>query len=108
MGDTITCKFCHGKGFVGPVFVDRSDGTGELLERIECTHCGCTGVWDAEHLARYEAGRAHRQERIAREESLRECASRLGISPAQLCNFEQGRAPLPERPATPATEATDA
>lgn len=94
MGKVIPCKFCEGRGYTGPVHVYRGDGRGEWIDRIECTHCGETGIWDEAHLARYEEGQAHRKERVSRGESLREAAARLGVSPAQLSSFETGRAAL--------------
>lgn len=95
---TILCKFCDGKGYSGPVHVNRGGGRGEWLDRIECTHCGETGVWDAEHLARYEEGQAHKKQRVERGESIRKAAARLGVTPDQLSSFETGRAALSEGP----------
>src|SRR5690606_41734983 len=63
-------------------------GTGEWLGRMECTHCGGTGQWDSDHLARYEKGQAHRRDRIERRETILEAAARLGVTPAQLSSFE--------------------
>jgi len=87
----IACKYCNGRGWTGPVHVNRGNGSGEWLDRMECTHCGGTGRWDSDHLARYEKGQAHRRERIERSETILEAAARLGVTPAQLSSFETGR-----------------
>lgn len=39
----VQCRFCSGMGYTGPVHVNRGNGHGEWIDRIECTHCGTTG-----------------------------------------------------------------
>ena len=93
----VQCRFCNGMGYTGPVHVNRGNGHGEWIDRIECTHCGTTGQWDAAHLDRYIEGQAHREARVGRGESLREAAVRLGVTPAQLSSFETGRSALEDQ-----------
>lgn len=51
-------------------------GTGGVMS--SCKFCGGSD--------------AHRKARIARDESLRECARRMGVTAAQLSAYEHGRA----------------
>jgi DNA-binding XRE family transcriptional regulator len=88
---TIACKMCNGAGKVGPVHVHREDGKHEWLDEAPCRDCDGTGQWSAERLELYERGQRYRQQRDMRGESLREAAKRLGISPAELSNFELGK-----------------
>ncbi len=88
----ITCKRCDGAGQIGPIHVHKADGKHEWRESMPCPDCDGTGQWSAERLELYERGQRHRDHRIMRGESLREAAKRLGISPAQLSAFEQGKA----------------
>lgn len=91
---TLPCQFCRGKGKTGPVHINRGNAPHEWRESMDCHHCAGTGRWTPERHARWEAGQAMRAERIARDESLREAAKRLGISPARLSAIETGRAAL--------------
>lgn len=90
------CRYCDGRGYVGPVHVNRGSLGSEWLDRIECTHCGETGQWDEEHVAMYEEGQRHKRDRVMRGETLREAAARLGLTPGQLSSFETGRSALTE------------
>lgn len=89
-----TCETCGGRGSTGPVHINRGDAPHEWRESMPCRDCAGTGRWTAERHARWQAGQKMRAERLARGESLREAAQRMGITPARLCDIEAGRAAL--------------
>jgi hypothetical protein len=84
------CQRCNGNGVVGPVHINRGDNP-HTWEMIRCSSCGGSGYWSNHQAAAARDGEALRQERLARDESLREAAKRMGISPAELSAIEQGR-----------------
>ena len=95
MADTCceTCPRCRGlKG--GPAFVDTAD-SGWYEPFIPCSLCKGEGTLTAEQMQRYEEGRWHREKRLARGESLRQCAHRLGVSPAAVSAYESRLGPCP-------------
>jgi hypothetical protein len=57
---------------------------------LECSFCEGAGVVDDAALQRREQGQACRQERLSRGMGLRAEAERLGISPVELSQREQG------------------
>lgn len=85
-----TCPRCEGrKG--GPAFLGGPTGS-HFDPFFPCDMCKGKGeVLD--HVAKWFAvGRVHYRERLARGESLRECARRLGFGLAELSSMEHGRA----------------
>ncbi|WP_026370025.1 helix-turn-helix domain-containing protein [Kallotenue papyrolyticum] len=88
------CPHCRGKK-VNIVFVDYSDGTGELAKRI-CPTCQGAGVVTEQQAAQIDAGRALQADRRARGLTLAQEAARLGISPAELSAAELGHRTLDE------------
>lgn len=86
---TIPCPVCDGGTLRRSGLVMR-DGVC-ALEDIDCSTCGESGRVPADYAARVEAGQRMRAERVARRESLRDAAARLGITPAQLSAREMGR-----------------
>lgn len=89
-----TCETCGGEGSTGPVHINRGDAPHEWRGSMPCHDCDGTGQWTAERHARWQAGQKMRAERLARGESLREAAKRMGITPAKLSVTEAGRAVL--------------
>ena len=59
-------------------------------EKMDCRACAGTGMISAETATAIANGRSMRERRIARDESLREAAKRLGVSPAELSRIEHG------------------
>jgi len=59
-----------------------------------CNRCAGTGVVTPELDAAWLQGQEARDHRIRRKESIRDAARRLGITVAELCDFENGRADL--------------
>ena len=84
------CPDCRGKGTIS-AFVDW-EGGGEFREGIRCHGCGGTGRVTAQRIIWRGAGKQHRDARVARMESLRDCAARLGVSAVELSDIERGRA----------------
>lgn len=83
------CPHCRGeKGGVAHINTgpDRPHEWGWL----PCSTCAGTGEVSDEHLARIERGNRVRAERLARDESLREAAKRMGITAAELSAIERG------------------
>lgn len=60
---------------------------------VECDACEGTGRVTQQRMDAITDGRKLRDDRIARDMSLREEAQRLGISPAQLSRRERGYEP---------------
>lgn len=96
MTTRVLCPACSGTGLGScSVHIDYENGLSETRNGV----CGtCAGQGDieprrAEDVAR---GRAHRLEREANDEGLREAAHRLGISPAWLSRLERGLERWPE------------
>ena len=56
-----------------------------------CGRCAGQGVVTPELDRWWEAGRLHRERRIARKESLRDCAARYSLPLATVCDLENGR-----------------
>lgn len=90
MSDRI-CPRCTGDGGYHAL-VHRKDGCSE--EYLECFLCHGNGNISPEVAAWLEEGAAHRNARVARYESLLECARRLGVRPSLISAMETGR----ERP----------
>lgn len=88
MSDQAICDHCNGNGstigFACPGF---------RPVVMPCRICGQTGKLTEDDLARVAAGKAMREDRIARNLSLREEAKRLGISPEKLWAQERGLKP---------------
>jgi hypothetical protein len=93
----LMCPDCGGKKTM-MAFVDgrRPDGTPfGGVKRINCFTCKGTGQIDERFAARRVAGKALRDARIAKGQSLLEAAKERGISPTELSAIEQGRAVAP-------------
>lgn len=82
------CPRCTGDGGYH-AFVHRADGCSE--EYLTCDLCRGDGKISDEVVGWLKEGSDHRNERVARDESLRECARRLGVSPALISAMETGR-----------------
>jgi len=91
MTDLTPCPRCEGKGWSGPVHINRGDQPHEWRERMDCDFCGATGKIDADKREAVEFGKRLRAKRVAREESLMEAAKRLGMKPSELSGLETGR-----------------
>lgn len=66
-----------------------------------CALCRGTGLVSEQTGEWLQIGTVHRLARVRREESIRECAQRLGLTASQLSGMEHGRAdpsslPVPE------------
>lgn len=59
--------------------------------QIPCSRCGGDGEVNQDMERWIVIGGTHRTWRVAQWESLRECAVRLGMSPAELSGMESGR-----------------
>lgn len=94
MVETITCPCCDGRGS-NAGFICYADGSGTRSQYDEAITCDlCKGVGKiAKQIAQWlEIGRAHYLNRVARDESVMECAKRLGLRPSQVSAMEHGRA----------------
>lgn len=93
----VQCPACGGKGTVA-AFVDTAT-RGWFDPNLPCDLCGGAGKITDQQMAWRTAGRAHYKARVARQESVRECAKRLGFRTAELSAMEHGRAdPAPLKP----------
>lgn len=91
---TVICPNCAGRGS-NPAFVDTAKG-GWFDPALRCSLCGGTGQISHQTARWLAVGRQHYTRRMARDESVRECARRMGISASELSAMEHGRAD-PER-----------
>lgn len=63
---------------------------GGRLVVMRCQYCNATGAITEVQIEWRTAGQAHRTERISRDESMHECAKRLGIKASIVSSFERG------------------
>ncbi len=82
------CPRCRGDGGYHAI-VTRATGCTE--EYLQCHLCAGAGRISDEVVEWLKVGSEHRNQRVERLESLRECAKRLGISAALLSAMETGR-----------------
>jgi len=87
----IRCPGCDGKGKV-TAFVDYADRRKSGVAEIPCIVCGGSGSIDAQKALWMAHGKAHREWRAARGETIRDCATRLRVSVTLLSAMENGRA----------------
>lgn len=86
-----TCPRCDGKRGAD-CFINRGpDVRTHSLEWRSCPTCGGTGKIDRRRAALILQGKEMRDARVARRETLREAALRLGMNPAELAAIEHGR-----------------
>lgn len=83
------CPSCGGKGSVA-AFVDTAE-RGWFDPTLPCPLCKGRGRISEQQAAWLAAGRAHYVARVARRESVLECATRLGIRVSELSAMEHGR-----------------
>lgn len=91
MSDLSDCPRCQGKGWIGPVHINRGDKPHKWRERMDCDLCKASGKIDADTRAAVELGKQLRAKRVARGESLFEAAKRLLLRPSELSGLETGR-----------------
>lgn len=87
------CSHCSGRGFTIELTRIATQTAGldcQWLKR-DCGTCGASGEISRETYERIERGHALREARIARLESLRDAAARLGVTPERLSQIEWGR-----------------
>lgn len=85
------CPFCRGnKGATCHVNTGL-DSSKHYWKWFDCEQCGGTGEVTEKHYNHVIAARLKRVERSERNETLLDCAKRLGISVAELSAIESGR-----------------
>ena len=89
--DLTICPRCEGRGYVGPVHINRGSRSHQWIEKMDCDLCRTIGKIDGRQRKAIELGSKLREKRLARDESLRECAQRLGLKASELSAFETGR-----------------
>jgi hypothetical protein len=87
------CPDCKGAKMLA---VGEAHPGGGTVAWIGCARCGSSGAINPERDRWRDTGAMHRTRRIGRRESIRDCAARLGIAVAELCDMENGRTD-PER-----------
>ncbi len=90
------CPSCNGVRQVF-AFIDYADGHGEQ-KYIDCSTCKGTGEVTEGYLQDMAIGRKLRDWRVKQPpyESLRDVATRFGLTPVALSHMEHGREPIPE------------
>lgn len=84
------CPMCQGEKIVSGL-VKFADGRPCAMQEFSCFRCGGAGEIPDEQAEWIRLGDRLRRTRIARGESLREAAKRLGVSAASLSDLEHGR-----------------
>lgn len=85
-----TCPHCDGRGS-NAAFIEHANGEGSYNPALRCGLCSGSGSVSGQTIGWLSIGSRHRKARIARDESIRECARRMGIGPAELSGMENGR-----------------
>ncbi len=91
----LSCPSCDGSGEVFAFQNRGEDISAHSQGMVRCPTCSGTGLVDANYPHRVATGVAYRNLRLSRQETLHGCATRIGVSSAQLSSFECGRA-LPD------------
>lgn len=84
----ITCPDCKGTKVLFAL-VDGPDYSGPM--NIGCPRCKGSGEVDENTERWMKIGGTHRTWRVAQHVSLSECATVLGVTPAELSGMENGR-----------------
>ncbi len=85
-----TCPRCEGGGKTVAIACP-----GYRRVELRCDACSGSGTIDEQRRAQLDEAERRREARIAAGRSLRDEATRLGVSPVQLSDMEWGRAPFP-------------
>lgn len=85
------CPRCDGSGKTGPVHINRGSKPHEWRSEMACDFCGGAGKISEDQADAMKLGKAFRERRVARDESLREAAKRLGMKASELSALERGR-----------------
>lgn len=91
MTDRVQCPDCKGKGACFAHVNTGPDSSGHYWGDVKCLRCDGSGEVPAAMLEQMRKGRLLRDARVARDESLYECAKRVNISSAKLSAIEHGR-----------------
>lgn len=86
---TVECPHCKGAGHVAALVCGASGSRYDPTWR--CGTCKGEGRLSATVAGWLAVGRTHYKARVARGESVRECARRYGIGAAELSGMEHGR-----------------
>jgi DnaJ-class molecular chaperone len=90
--DSERCPHCNGEGG-GNAFINRGpDISTHSVEWVRCRTCEGAGVISGERAVLVAQGKAMRDARVARQETLLEAARKMGITPSRLSAIERGRA----------------
>lgn len=84
------CPDCKGAKQV-TAHINYGDRRPHEWKQIDCPTCDGYGEISAHHAERKRIGRLLAQARMAREESLFECAKRAGVTSAELSGIEHGK-----------------
>lgn len=85
------CPYCGGNGG-SEAFINRGpDIRTHSFEWVECRLCGGSGAITDERHEFFVRGKAWRDARVARGESLLELSRRIGVGPAEISDREHGR-----------------
>jgi hypothetical protein len=92
----MTCPDCNGVKRLMSLVNHRNqydEGSTCTAEEIDCTTCSGTGEVDPEHAVRITRGRAMRDARLERNESIWDAAKAMGLRPSEYSDLERGRIP---------------
>ncbi len=90
-GKQISCPDCHGAGKRFGFINGDPDISKHSVGDLRCSRCHGAGTVPMAMTTWIEAGKAIRQDRVRRGETLYSESQRLGISSAALCSIEMGK-----------------
>lgn len=82
------CPLCDGKG--DQFALVNMGGSSHYSGYFVCDTCKGTGLIADEHMRRMIAGKAAREARMKRGETLRQAAKRKGVTALEISKFERG------------------
>ncbi len=85
------CPRCKGSKTITASHVAYADGSHGYEVPLSCDQCGGAGEVSDEMTEWIRAGEAMRQDRLARQMTLREEAKRRGLTPVELSRMEFGK-----------------
>jgi len=85
------CPDCSGDGKVIGLFAIRTDGGCDPCREFPCFRCGGSGSVPDETTVWMTTGKAMREDRKSRRNTLRKEAEERGMRPSVLSDMERGR-----------------
>ncbi len=86
-----TCPVCQGNKESVVFHNTGADNSNHYSSVLKCRFCGGDGVVPFEQHKNFRKGQLLKELRLSKRETLRDCALRLGLTPAEVSKVEQGK-----------------